>query len=346
MSDPNVKKTIQITPELFSINNSSGKTKKEKKNKTQKQRPEQRSNPLKKQLMNKIKSHAKKNRKTLKEKKDFASTFEEHMEYLSNLSRKKKLQIHSDLPEDLKKTNSITDLKEGGKTVTVKQDSLTDLNVNDSLSVPQAPVTKAPIPQAPVSQAPVPPAPVPPAPVPQAPVPPAPVPQAPVIQMSVPQEEIHKLPVSQPDASSRAQISHTMNVEPPYGILKKGNKPTYRQWHHSQTRKNRPSINKPHKEIKQHIKRKFSLGKKNHRVSVFLKNKKTRRKVHDELRALKKKPIEEIKEYLRVHNLIKAGSTAPHDVLRKLYQDTHLAGDITNKSTENMLHNYLAEDEQ
>ena len=50
--------------------------------------------------------------------------------------------------------------------------------------------------------------------------------------------------------------------------------------------------------MKQHIKRKFSLGKRNNRVSVFLKNKKTRRKVQDELKNLQRKPIEEIKEYI------------------------------------------------
>ena len=45
---------------------------------------------------------------------------------------------------------------------------------------------------------------------------------------------------------------------------------------------------------------------------------------------------EEIAELLQVSD-----ST----VLRKLYQDSHLAGDINNKSTENMIHNYLSEDE-
>ena len=133
---------------------------------------------------------------------------------------------------------------------------------------------------------------------------------------------------------------------PPYGILKKGTKPTFRQWHHSQTRKNRPQVKVPPKEIKHHIKRKFSLGKQKNKVYVFLKNKKTRRKIHEEMRTLQKTPIEEVKEYLRKHNMIKAGSTAPHDVLRKLYQDSHLAGNINNKSTENMIHNYLSEDEE
>ena len=62
--------------------------------------------------------------------------------------------------------------------------------------------------------------------------------------------------------------------------------------------------------------------------------------------SLKKIPIEQVKEYLRKHNMIKAGSNAPHDVLRQLYQTSHLAGEINNKSNDTLIHNYLAEDEK
>ena len=88
------------------------------------------------------------------------------------------------------------------------------------------------------------------------------------------------------------------------------------------------------------------MGKKKNKVSVFLKNKKTRKKIQDEIGNLKKKPIDEIKEYLRKNNLIKVGSTAPHDVLRQIYQTSHLAGDIKNKSTENLIHNTLADNDE
>ena len=87
-----------------------------------------------------------------------------------------------------------------------------------------------------------------------------------------------------------------LEPEPPYGILKRGNKPTFRQW--NKTHKNRPVIAKP-KELVQQIKKKYTLGrnKNKNRISVFLKNKKTRRKIQDEMSDLKKKPIDEIKEY-------------------------------------------------
>ena len=55
----------------------------------------------------------------------------------------------------------------------------------------------------------------------------------------------------------------------------------------------------------------------------------------------KKVQYQHIKKYLRTHNLIKAGSSAPENILRKLFEDSYLAGDIYNKNPDNLLHNYL-----
>jgi hypothetical protein len=40
-------------------------------------------------------------------------------------------------------------------------------------------------------------------------------------------------------------------------------------------------------------------------------------------------------------NLIKIGSTAPNDVLRILYEQSILAGDITNVEPATQLHNFM-----
>ena len=48
--------------------------------------------------------------------------------------------------------------------------------------------------------------------------------------------------------------------------------------------------------------------------------------------------------YLRKHNLIKAGTSAPDNVLRKLYEDCFLSGDVYNRNVEMLLHNYMQED--
>jgi hypothetical protein len=87
---------------------------------------------------------------------------------------------------------------------------------------------------------------------------------------------------------------------------------------------------------------KYKLGKKDKNVSVLIKNNKTRRNVKMAHAELKKNSLLEIKKYLKAHNLLKAGSEAPSDVLRQLYEQTKLAGEINNNNSDNMLHNYLS----
>ena len=47
-----------------------------------------------------------------------------------------------------------------------------------------------------------------------------------------------------------------------------------------------------------------------------------------------------MKNYLRKHNLLKAGSEAPNDIIRKLYEQCLLSGNIHNTNKDNLLHNY------
>ena len=76
-------------------------------------------------------------------------------------------------------------------------------------------------------------------------------------------------------------------------------------------------------------------------MSVLIKNNATRRKIKREHGLLKQKPLNEIKKYLYDKNLIKIGSTAPNDVLRILYEQSILAGDITNVEPATQLHNFM-----
>jgi len=86
---------------------------------------------------------------------------------------------------------------------------------------------------------------------------------------------------------------------------------------------------------------KYRLGKHDNKVSIFIKNRDTRKQVRQEHTKLKKMSIIDIKNYLRQHNLIKAGSNAPNDVIREIYEQTILSGEINNVSKENLLHNYF-----
>jgi hypothetical protein len=97
---------------------------------------------------------------------------------------------------------------------------------------------------------------------------------------------------------------------------------------------------------KKTIKRKYTLGKSNikKKVSVLLKDRNTRKKILAAHKDLKKKQINDIKIYLRDHNLIKIGSNAPNDVLRKIFESSVLAGDITNNNKDILMHNLIKDD--
>ena len=96
---------------------------------------------------------------------------------------------------------------------------------------------------------------------------------------------------------------------------------------------------------KKTIHRKYTLGKSTiyRKVSILLKDNRTRKRLIDAEREMKKKSINEIKTYLKKHGLLKVGSTAPHNILRKTYESVMFTGDIHNKSQDLLLHNFISE---
>ena len=104
--------------------------------------------------------------------------------------------------------------------------------------------------------------------------------------------------------------------------------------------------NVPKQYLKRTVRRKFTLGKsdKLRKVAVLLKDKQTRKNVIDVQHELKKTSMQDVRKYLRQHGIIKIGSTAPNDMLRKTFETAMLAGEITNINKDTLLHNFMNED--
>jgi hypothetical protein len=143
-------------------------------------------------------------------------------------------------------------------------------------------------------------------------------------------DALTKEPDKEKDEITETEIKDTKEIkekeqkEPTFGCLKNGTKPTFRQLQTPKT-----------------VKQYSSFGKKNDTVRVLIKDKSTYDGINRDIDKLKKHSMNKIRNFLRTKRLYKVGSSAPDDVLREIYVNVSLTGEIENKGSDTMIHNYL-----
>jgi hypothetical protein len=95
---------------------------------------------------------------------------------------------------------------------------------------------------------------------------------------------------------------------------------------------------------KKTLTRTYKVGKSKTKpeVSVLISNKTIRNSISSKIQLLKQIPLNEVKQFLIKKGLIKIGSSAPTDVLRKMYESAVLiGGELNNFNSENILFNFF-----
>jgi len=126
------------------------------------------------------------------------------------------------------------------------------------------------------------------------------------------------------------KVETVIKPDTTYGCLKKGTKPTLRQAQHTT------------KTIKQYT----SFGKTKDIVNVLIKDQDSYHKLEKDKKKMEKANMITIRNYLRTRKLYKVGSSAPDDVLREIYMNAQLAGNVENNNPETLVHNYVNETEK
>ena len=117
-------------------------------------------------------------------------------------------------------------------------------------------------------------------------------------------------------------------------------------------KQNRPIHNQTLTNMKKHKKNRVNktikiLGKdeKRKKVSLIINNNNIRKTIKKEKHILNTTPIKKIKKHLKEKGLIQVDSNAPEDVLRTIYTNSKLSGDVENKNGDMLINNYLNDKE-
>jgi hypothetical protein len=90
--------------------------------------------------------------------------------------------------------------------------------------------------------------------------------------------------------------------------------------------------------------RTFKIGKSKNqpKVGVLISNRTIRKGITNQGFLLKQTPMHEIRKFLEKRGLVKVGTAAPNEVLRKMYESSKMmCGEVYNHNSETLLHNFI-----
>ena len=355
-------KVIKINTDLFTTKNKTSKNHSNKNNKAIIS-----SNNIKKKLINRIKEHKNKENKkknisdpSNNNNKSFTDEFDDSINYMQNLVKKNN-KNNNTIKNNKIFTHSIPNPPIPKPTINIDLPNSFDSPINHSINNLNIPLN------------------------------------------SISNTIQNTNPISNTNTISHQSSKYTPPIDLPWGILKNGNKPTFRQWNktqkHLMPNKKHNIIhptslsNNKNKDIPDNLsfrqnklnllkerfkentiqdkindndndndnnthnisipncdfiqnkkitkKNKYTVGKyKNkNKIGIILKNLYTRKNILSSQKLIKKTTIHDMKDYLFKHNIIKKGSNAPNDIIRKMYESSVLTGELINNSKDTLIHN-------
>jgi hypothetical protein len=92
-------------------------------------------------------------------------------------------------------------------------------------------------------------------------------------------------------------------------------------------------------------KRTYRVGKSKNKIGCLISNKTIRQKIQQSVYDLKHTNIKDVRKFLLKRGFIKVGTTAPNDVLRKMYESVAMVcGEVQNHNPDNLLYNFINDD--
>jgi len=190
-------------------------------------------------------------------------------------------------------------------------------------------------------------------------------------------DDVDKPVSAQAQVPIQPDVCPVVNPDKPYGVLKNGTKPTFKEWSLNKSLVplvetpctsviEIPLVNEIHSvietpstsvietpslsvqtpspvvETEPTITKKIKVGKnkRTKSVDVLIENIHTRKLNKDKLQLLKKTNITTIKNYLKNRQFIKVGSNAPNSLIRYMYENIKECGDVVNENKSNLIHNF------